>query len=211
MTLDEAIKHCNEVACKHDKCATEHKQLAQWLTELKGYRASVTQEAQNPADKVELKVEAGDWVVSNNNGEVWQIGAKSTEEGQPVYLCNVNDAMISITLDVLNNDYHLWAITDARDGDVLSINWHEGDDSWEKIIIFKKYHNKGVKGIYSMPCVEGYGNTFKNGKLAFQEEIPHYSETWTANLHPATKEQRDLLFEKMKEDGYVWASEKKEI
>ena len=38
MTLDEAIKHCNEVACKHDKCAMEHKQLAQWLIELKGYK-----------------------------------------------------------------------------------------------------------------------------------------------------------------------------
>lgn len=41
MTLDEAIKHCEEVAngmtaqgeCK--ECAEEHKQLAQWLGELK--------------------------------------------------------------------------------------------------------------------------------------------------------------------------------
>lgn len=41
MTLDEAIKHCKEVAngitdqgeCK--ECAEEHKQLAQWLGELK--------------------------------------------------------------------------------------------------------------------------------------------------------------------------------
>ena len=53
MTLDEAIKHCNEVACKHDKCATEHKQLAEWLTELKSYRASITQETQKTADKNE--------------------------------------------------------------------------------------------------------------------------------------------------------------
>jgi len=43
MTLDEAIKHCNEVAkaiatsgC--EECAKEHKQLADWLTELKTYR-----------------------------------------------------------------------------------------------------------------------------------------------------------------------------
>ena len=43
MTLDEAIKHCNEVAkaisasgC--EECAKEHKQLANWLIELKAYR-----------------------------------------------------------------------------------------------------------------------------------------------------------------------------
>ena len=102
-------------------------------------------------------------------------------------------------------------IQDAKDGDVLAINWHEGDDSWEKIIIFKKYHNKGVKGLYSMPCVEGYGNTFKNGKIAIKEEVPYYSTTWTCNLHPATKEQRDLLFQKMKETGYEWDAEKKEL
>ena len=53
------------------------------------------------------------------------------------------------------------------------------------------------------PCVEGYGNTFKNGKLAMHEEVPYYSKTWTANLHPATKKQHDLLFQKIREAGYV--------
>ena len=31
------------------------------------------------------------------------------------------------------------------------------------------------------------------------------------NLHPATKEQRDLLFQKMKEAGYEWDSERKKL
>ena len=41
MTLDEAIKHCDEIAdydCynyKQMKCAEEHRQLADWLKELK--------------------------------------------------------------------------------------------------------------------------------------------------------------------------------
>ena len=36
---------------------------------------------------------------------------------------------------------------------------------------------------------------------------------WTDNIDvkPATKEQRDLLFSKMKEAGYEWDSEKKEL
>ena len=58
MTLDEAIKHCEEVAEEKDKsvelykavkateglitkcedCAKEHRQLAEWLKELKAYR-----------------------------------------------------------------------------------------------------------------------------------------------------------------------------
>ena len=36
MTIDEAIKHCEEVAdSKCDACGAEHKQLAEWLKELK--------------------------------------------------------------------------------------------------------------------------------------------------------------------------------
>lgn len=40
MTLDEAIKHCEEQAIKNEKlncinCAKEHKQLAEWLKDYK--------------------------------------------------------------------------------------------------------------------------------------------------------------------------------
>ena len=46
MTIDEAIKHCNEVAAgtlcegtvNHKECGEEHKQLAEWLEELKRTR-----------------------------------------------------------------------------------------------------------------------------------------------------------------------------
>lgn len=40
MTLEEAIKHAEEVASSScGKCAEEHKQLAEWLKELNRYRA----------------------------------------------------------------------------------------------------------------------------------------------------------------------------
>ena len=35
MTLDEAIEHCEEKAKCGDSCGMEHKQLAEWLKELK--------------------------------------------------------------------------------------------------------------------------------------------------------------------------------
>lgn len=52
MTLDEAILHCEEVAsrCDSRKCADDHRQLAEWLKELKERRASELSSAQ-PVDK----------------------------------------------------------------------------------------------------------------------------------------------------------------
>ena len=60
LTLEEAIKHCEEVvkrlenSCKRDwmgeddeRCAKEHRQLAEWLKELKAYREILTN-----ADKI---------------------------------------------------------------------------------------------------------------------------------------------------------------
>ena len=47
MTLDEAIIHCEEVADgmteqgKCVECAEEHRQLAEWLKELKMYREMI--------------------------------------------------------------------------------------------------------------------------------------------------------------------------
>lgn len=38
MTLDEAIEHCEEKAKCGDACGMEHKQLAEWLRELKVFR-----------------------------------------------------------------------------------------------------------------------------------------------------------------------------
>ena len=50
MTLDEAIKHCHEVAdgalCEgtvnHKACGEEHKQLAEWLEEYKALKEKST-------------------------------------------------------------------------------------------------------------------------------------------------------------------------
>jgi hypothetical protein len=38
MTLDEAIKHCEEKSCDSTQCSQEHKQLAEWLKELECYK-----------------------------------------------------------------------------------------------------------------------------------------------------------------------------
>ena len=136
----------------------------------------------------------------------------SIEDNYPCY--KILDFMGGINTSIpftLQDNYHLWTIQDAKDGDVLALSWLEDKNLWEKIIIFKKYHSKGVKGLCSMPCVEGYGNTFKNGEMIFTEIPPYYSKTWTCNLRPATKEQRSLFFQKMKEACYKWNDETKTL
>ena len=157
---------------------------------------------------IKPKFKIGDWVVSMPYKSVYQIEKK---ENYGYTLRHTLGG--SVCLPFSNEELiREWTINDAKDGDVLALSWYEGKNLWEKIIIFKKYHSEGVKGLYSMPCVEGYGNTFKNGKIAFTDEkVPYYSKIWTCNLHPATKEQRDLLFQKIKEAGYEWDSEKKEL
>lgn len=99
--------------------------------------------------------------------------------------------------------------TKFKEGDVLSIKWYEGYDYWEKIVIFKKYSNKSIEG--NAPYIEGYGNTFKNGKLALCKEVPYYSKTWTSELQPATEEEKQKLFDIIKTNGYKWNPDTKTL
>ncbi len=149
---------------------------------------------QNPTDKIESKFKVGDWVI-RADGDYFSNGSKFAQITDIDKGCHWLDSGKWIEA----RDIKLWSIADAKDGDVLAVSWREDKNLWQKIIIFKKYHNEGVKELYGMPCVEGYGNTFKNGEVVINEEVPYYSKTWTCTLHPATKEQRELLFSKMEE------------
>lgn len=55
MTLEEAIKHCKDVAlsCTDKECALEHFQVLKWLQEYSNMLEKQCE--QNPIDKVELK------------------------------------------------------------------------------------------------------------------------------------------------------------
>ena len=163
-------------------------------------------ELEESDDKIEPTFNVDDWVV-NKFGDSWHIDSLDKKNYQ------VSDGKGNYNYFPISkqDEMHLWDIQDAKDGDVLSLSWLEDKNLCEKIIIFKKYHSDGVIGLYSTPCVEGYGNTFKNGKMIFNEKVPYYSKTWTCNLHPSTKEQRDFLFQKIKEAGYEWDADKKEL
>ena len=93
------------------------------------------------------------------------------------------------------NYLSLWTIKDAKPGDVLT----DGD----MFVIFKS-NNYDPNTQYG--CMFVYCSIMKNNE--FWYESGGHNPTYYL---PATEEQRDLLFAKMKEAGYEWDDEKKEL
>ena len=175
--------------------------------------SNIVKNERKSLDEIEPKFKVGNWYQCTKNF----VGKGVIFDRNTAYYCAQEGCLqdeygchIAIVKDLYDR-FKLWTIQDAKDGDILAISWWEDEDLWEKIVIFKKYHSNGVKGLYSTPCVEGYGNTFKNGKLAFKEEVPYYSRTWTCKLHLATREQRNTLIKAIDDAGYKWDTEKKEL
>ena len=139
---------------------------------------------QKPIDKVEPNFKIGDWVVYCNDDVDLITGIE--ENGY----CINNSGYIPF---ICASDIRLWTIQDANDGDVLA--W---DDS-KCIALFKNIYDKDSFNSYGF--VGGCTGTFESRQSYHDIE----------GAHPATKEQRDLLFQKMHEAGYEWDAEKKEL
>ena len=144
---------------------------------------------QVPADKVGPKFKVGDWVVRDyvNSHDISRV----TEVEQ------LDNEIFGYTLDngtyfsgTWQESYHLWTIKDAKDGDVLV-------DKYGNILL---YEGNLSYALYDSYC---YGNE----KYFIEQGGAHMIEC----TYPAAKEQRDLLFQKMKEAGYEWDAEKKEL
>ena len=88
---------------------------------------------------------------------------------------------------------HLWTIADAKDGDVLQLG--------VVTAIFKESIGNG-----NCKC---YCSVF-NGEFEIPSQDGADNSYGCHNATPATKEQRELLFQKMKEAGYEWDAEKLE-
>lgn len=143
---------------------------------------------QEPADKVEPKFNVGDWVI-NTVGDTNQV-VKVWDDGYTLD----NDTFLSNSW--ATRHYHLWTIRDAKDGDVLSYVTDE-EDLW--IMIY-------------MSLYEPYEGHVHYHALLVNDNFTGKGTCCISinDLKPATKEQRDLLFQKMKEAGYEWDAEKKE-
>lgn len=103
--------------------------------------------------------------------------------------------------EYLTSHYHLWTIADAKDDDVLCLYEH---DVPKIIFILRGTPNKPY--VFNYYCY--YNITYPDFNFGSTTEglVLNYE---TDAIKPATKEQRELLFQKMKEEGYKWDSENK--
>jgi hypothetical protein len=143
----------------------------------------------NPTDKVEPKFKVGDLIKHNKANIICKV--ISVNSGS-YYVENIERSG-GIELFNAEQNFHLWTIEDAKDGDVLFMD----NGSANCIFIYKSFNN-GIINKYG-----SYNN--------FGFEGEHYLVLNDGYAIPATKEQRELLFQKMKEDGYMWDYEKKEL
>ena len=146
---------------------------------------------QNHTDKVEPKFKVGAWVRAISSGNIFKI--LSVNGGLYRVLC-YDGVEAKYPIEDVDYDLAYWTIQDAKDGDVLSD---------EKPFIFRGFGDKEHPNSPTAYC-----GICTSGKFILSTE----NEWWTADdFYPATKEQRDLLFQKMKEAGYEWDAEKKEL
>jgi len=158
------------------------------MEDMKKYLAwKEKQSEQKSADKAGPKFKVGDWITNGRYNKLI-VGINSD---WPFYM--FKDGTSERIKDV-NEKYHLWTIQDAKDGDVLAF-----DD--ETIVIFKDLYN--FTSFHSYCYIEN--SVFD----VSEDDIPDW---WKGKgFYPATKEQRDLLFQKMNEAGYEWDSDRKEL
>lgn len=141
--------------------------------------------------EVEHKFKVGDWIVHNTANFVYLIQTIG-KEGYGVVSRDGKKFVVRHSEEI---NYRLWAIQDAKDGDVLA----DGDLPF----IFKKIDtNKYCYAYCGISADDGF-RIKSEGKLG--------EWTWMRDIKPATKEQRDLLFQKMHEAGYEWDVEKLQL
>ena len=152
--------------------------------------AWLEKQGEQPTDKVEPKFKVGDWVV-NTVGDTNQV-VKVWEDGYTLD----NDTFLSNSW--ATEHYHRWTIQDAEDGHVLVSNGKRG----QEVGIVKKFIGKygGYDKCFETYCYSDLDGTFRIGEYM-----------GGTSIHPATKEQRDLLFQKMADAGYKWDAGKKEL
>lgn len=158
---------------------------------------AIKEEKVDNVNKVESTFKVGDWVVSPM-GVYWHIDAIRNGRYEVT-----SDSGVSVDWPLNTKLYHRFTIQDAKDGDIIYAK--SRFNTFDYIRIFSKFENEKEKSwAYS-------------GVHSDCEDLVHWSfdkcggflYSYNYDFYPASKEQRDLLFQKMKEVGYEWDAEKK--
>ena len=152
------------------------------------------QSEQKPANKVEPKFKVGDWITDGDY--TWKI-----VEVKPLdYILQSQDGnIVDDTISHVDEQFHSFTIEDAKDGDVLV--------GGGAILMFRRIGNTKWDDVIDYHC---YYDCYRENFIV-QKDVQYWGNTENNQLNPSTKEQRDILFQKMKEAGYEWDAEKKKL
>ena len=146
----------------------------------------------NPTDKVKPKFQEGDWVV-NKLGNIWHIDSFDAKNYQ---VTNNKGEHNYFPIDIQDR-MRLWTIQDAKKGDILQA------DKCTLIFDFL------TKDIDNQTVISSW--YFCDSKKFYGMGTSESDLWYIAGVVPATKEQCDFLFAKMKDAGYEWDAEKKKL
>lgn len=174
---------------------TSHMGEITWLCEQ--VDKSFEKQGEKKPNKIGPKFKVGDWVVSNPELCFESPLCIKDIDNNNYRVESVDGCSGVPTTGYLDNYYHLWTIEDAEDGDVLY---------FDNLLV----HGSGTL-IYKADKSSHYIITKYCSVNEFGFEPNSYISLNDGYIIPATKEQRDFLFRKMKEAGYEWNYEKKEL
>ena len=152
---------------------------------------------QKSTDKIEPRFKVGDWVV-NKFGDSWHIDSLDNKNYQ---VSNVKGNYNYFPISK-QDEMHLWTIQDAKDGDFLCCK-----SGW--MCIFKSLNN--YTNTFSSYCFMDSNKCFFNSGGECHTLDKEFINAYNGEIHPATKEQYDILFQKIKEAGYKWNDETKTL
>ena len=175
----------------------------------KSAQEAVKEEKADNANKVEPKFHEGEWLCENepnNYARFIQILETVNVQGKERYRISRdihNDEDI-VEFDFVEKYYHKFDIKDAKDGDVLFQDLMGG-----KTFIYNGTNpDKAI--LYSF-IISNDGGVVLPYHIGKPNTGIGYVEEHKNIIHPATKEQRDLLFQRMKEAEYTFDFEKKKL
>ena len=144
----------------------------------------------------EPKFKVGDWIITNKN-HIWYVD-ETPETTSYLYRLIYQYGKVEVAeFEIVDKEARLWTIQDAKDGDVLYCE----SGGIEYIVMSKGINKNGnIDSYFRYNSLNGFGVDMPSVLSARQDDIT-----------PATKEQRDLLFTKMKEAGYEWDAENKKL
>ena len=155
--------------------------------------SEVAEETNERSKEHTPKFKIDDWIVYQNT--VWKIGNIALKNYYE--MLSVNNNVTTRMIEDVDSIAHLWTIEDAKDGDVLAN--HIALNS--KYFLFQKLNSKNSFIAHCKYHFIGYDCLCVYNNLSYSIE----------DVVPATKSQREMLFKKISDKGYLWDVKNKQL